>query len=87
MPRYFSRDQRIVAERLVRRIAPELLAHALVQPLGESFRQPVGQGLHQDGGVVVIGALEALGDGVLAETGGDGEAADIVGDAATRAAR
>ena len=79
MPRYFSAISSSLRERLVGCIAPEFLAHALVQPLGEGFRQPVGQRLDHDGGVVVVGALEALGDLVLADAGGDGEGADVIG--------
>ena len=75
-------DQLIVGQRLIRRVAPEFRAHPLMHPFGEGFREAVGQCLHQDGGVVVVGVLEACGDFVLAEPGGDGEAADIVGDAA-----
>ena len=35
----------------------------------------------EDLGIVVVGAREALGDRFLADAGGDGEAADIVGEA------
>ncbi len=34
------------------------------------------------GGVIVVGALEAVGDFILADAGGDGEGADVVGKAA-----
>ena len=47
--------------------------------LGESFGQAVGQRLDHDRGVIVIGALEALGHRVLADAGGDREGADIIG--------
>ena len=53
-----------------------------MQAFGKRFGQTVGERLHHDGGVVVIGALEALGDFVLANACGDGEAADIIGKAA-----
>ncbi len=49
--------------------------------LGKGFGQAIGQRLAQDRGVVVIGVLEAVGDHVLADPGGDDEAADIVGHA------
>ena len=49
--------------------------------LGEGFRQPVGQRLAQDRGIVVVGVLEAVGHHVLADAGRDHEAADVVGDA------
>ena len=45
---------------------------------GKSFGEPVGERLHQDGGIVVVGAREALGDRLLLDAGGDDEAADIV---------
>ena len=50
--------------------------------LGEGLGETVGERLRQDLGVVVIGPREALGDRLLADAGGDGEAADIVGAAA-----
>src|SRR5512143_2020399 len=50
-----------------------------MQAFSESFGQTVGQRLHHDGGVVVIGALETLSDLVFADAGGHSEAADIVG--------
>ena len=82
MPRYFSAISSHAAERLVGRVAPELLAHALMQALGEGLGQPVGQRLDHDRRVVVVRALEALGHLVLADAGGDREAADIVGEPA-----
>ena len=78
MPRYFSAISSAPLKRFVGRIAPELPAHAAVQALGKGFGQPVGQRLHQNGGIVVIGALEALGDHVFADAGGDGEGADVI---------
>ena len=86
MPRYFSAISSSLRQRLVRRVAPELLAHALVQALGEGLGQAVGQRLDHDRRVVVVGALEALGDLVLADAGGDREGADIVGEPASRGA-
>ena len=77
----FFRDQIFGAQRLVRLVAPEFLAHALMQALGESFRQPVGQRLDQDGGVIVVRPFETLGDLVLADAGGHRKGADIVGNA------
>ena len=50
-----------------------------MQALGEGLGEAVGQRLDHDRGVVVVGALEALGDVVLADAGGDGEAADVIG--------
>ena len=46
--------------------------------LGKGFRQTIGQRLAQDRGVIVIGVLEAVGDDVLADPGGDHEGADII---------
>ncbi len=53
-----------------------------MQPLSECLRQPVRKRLHHDRRIVVIGALEPLGDLILADAGGDGKAADIVGKSA-----
>ena len=55
-------DQVVRREGLVRRVAPELPAHALVHALGEGLGKAVGQRLDQDRGIVVVGAREALGD-------------------------
>ena len=82
MPRYFSAISSPPLRALVGRVAPEFLAHALVQPFGEGFGQPVGQRLGHDRGIIVVGALEALGHGFLADPGGDGEGADIIGEPA-----
>ena len=54
----FLGDQGFVVKFLVRRIAPEFAAHALVQAFGKSFGQAVGQRLEQDGVVVVVLLLE-----------------------------
>ena len=63
---------------LVGGITPELLADALVHDFGEGLGEAVGEGLDEDRGVVVVLALEALGDEVLLESGGDDEGADVV---------
>ena len=78
----FFGDQLAVAQGLVGRISPELPADALVQPLGERFGETIGQRLGQDRRVVVVGVLEAIDHGLLADTGGDRESADIVGQSA-----
>ena len=57
----------------------QLHARALMQALSESFRQAIGQRLGQDGVVIVIGTLEALGEIVLADAGRHHEGADMVG--------
>ncbi len=46
--------------------------------LGEGLGETVGQRLDQDRGVIVVGPLEAFGDGDLLDAGRDDEAADIV---------
>ena len=56
------RDQRVVVERFVGRIAPELAPHALVQPLGECLGETVGQRLGEDAVVVVVLRLEIGGE-------------------------
>ena len=71
--------QLLVGERLVGRVAPDRLAHALVQALGEGLGQAVGQRLQQDVGIVVVVGLEAREVLLDAVAGGDGEAADPVG--------
>ena len=75
-------DQLVGREGLVGRVAPELAADALVHEFGEGFGETVGKRLDQDRGVVVVTALEALGDLLLLDAGGDDEAAHIVGLAA-----
>ena len=77
-------DQLLGREGLVGRVAPELAADALVQPLGEGLGEAVGERLDQDRGIVVVRPLEALGDRDLLDAGGDDEAADIVGRALGR---
>ena len=84
MPRYFSPISSCGVERLVRRIAPELARAPRVQALGKSLGQPVGERLDHDRRVIVVGALEAVGDLVLADAGSDDEGADIIGNAARR---
>ncbi len=39
----------LTAEALIRRIAPELLAHPFMHALGKGFRETIGQRLHQNG--------------------------------------
>ena len=72
-------DQLRICERLVRRVAPEFAAHALVQTFGESFGQSIGKRFDHDRGIIVIGALETFGQLVLAYAGRDQECADVIG--------
>ena len=65
-------------ERLVGGVAPEVGAHALVQPLGEGLGEPVGQRLQHDRAVVVEVGGELLLLLVDAEAGGHREEADVV---------
>ena len=69
-------------ERFARRIAPELSAHALVHALGERLGEPIGQRLDHDGGIIVVGVLEAIRQIILAQSRGDDERADVILDCA-----
>src|SRR3954469_16259400 len=71
-------EQPVAVEVLVRCVGPELLAHPLVQPLGERLGEPVGQRLEQDGAVVVVGLLERRHPLDGPESRGDGEGAHVV---------
>src|SRR4051812_4363709 len=71
-------DQPVTVEVLVRGVAPELLAHPLVQPLGERLGEPVGQRLEQDRAVVVVGLLEGRDPLGGPEAGRDREGAHVV---------
>ncbi|CAM2147891.1 NAD-specific glutamate dehydrogenase [Paraburkholderia tropica] len=72
-------DQRVVVERLARRIAPQVAAHACVHRLGERFRETVGERLEHDRAVVVVILLELRFLHVHANARGDREHADVVG--------
>src|SRR5690242_7374217 len=74
-------DQRIVVERLVRRVTPELAAHALMQALGECLGEAIGERFEKDRRIVVVVALEAREMSLNADTGRDRERAGPVGDA------
>ena len=52
-----------------------------MQGLGKGLRQAIGQCLHHDLGIVVVGALESARDVLLADASGHGEAADIIAQA------
>ena len=68
------------AEVFVAAVAP-LVADALVQALGEGFGEAVGEGLGHDGVVVVVLGAEAVAELLQADAGGDGEGADVIGQA------
>jgi hypothetical protein len=67
-------DQLVVGEPLLGRVTPELAAHAQMQRLCRSLRQPIRQRLEQDVVVVVMGLGETLQMLLDADTGGDREA-------------
>ena len=80
MPRYFSRMRSSLESVSSRGVAPELAAHARVQALGEGFGEAVAQRLEDDA-AVVVGRGDARSDRLLlADAGGHGEAADVVGE-------
>jgi len=53
-----------------------------VEPFGGSFGEAVGEGLDEDGGVVVVLVAEGLGILLDLVPGGDGEGSEVVGAAA-----
>ena len=67
---------------LVRAVAP-LASGFGVQVLGRRFREAVGEGLHHDGAVVVVVALELGREGVGPDARGDRERPDVVEPPAT----
>ncbi len=73
-------DDRAVVEVLVGRVAPEVAADTLVEPLGERFGEPVRERFEQDGAVVVTGLLEPRHALVETDAGGHSERADPVRD-------
>jgi len=74
----FLGDQLVVAQALVAGVAPQVGAHAVVQPLGAGLGQAVGQRLERDGAVVVVLGHE-LGHLLFhPDAGGDGEGAQII---------
>ncbi len=61
-------------------VAP-FVAHALVEAFGEGFGETVGYCFGHDGVVVVVVGAEAVGQFLEADAAGDGEGADVVGQA------
>ena len=71
-------DELGIAQLLVGRIAPKIHAHTLVQAFGKGFGQAVGEGFEHDGGIIIM-VVSKLGFLLFdAQTGGDGEEADVV---------
>ena len=70
-------DQVVVGETFRRAIAP-VDAGLPVQVLGEGFRQAIGQGLGEDGVVVVVVGLEGGDDRADSQAGGDGESSQVI---------
>ncbi len=64
---------------------PVARAHQLMQTLGEGFGEAVGKRLEHDGAVVVVVGLEARQMLLDADSGGQGEGAEVI--RATRGAR
>ena len=78
MPRYFSLISASLSRCSVVRIAPEFLAHTLMQvprrTPGQTVRQPEHNGV-----VAIAGLLERHRSLVATEVGGDGEEPEVVG--------
>ena len=74
----FFLDQFATRGGFVGRVAPEFLAYALVHALRKSFGETIRQCLDHDRRIIVVRVLEAIGDHVLADAGGDDEGADVV---------
>ena len=72
-------DQLLVAEVFVRRVAPVHLTHALVQVLGEGFRQAVGDRFHHDFIVIIVLRFERVRQRIFFQTAGYRKGANIVG--------
>ena len=53
-----------------------------MEQLGQSLGKTIGEGLDEDGGVVVAGVAEGLGILLDLVAGGDGEGAEVIGAAA-----
>lgn len=72
-------DQILIAEVFIRRVAPVHLTHALVEVLGEGFRQAVGNRFHHDFIVIIVLRFERVRQRVFLQTAGHRKGADIVG--------
>lgn len=72
-------DQLLVAEVLIRRVAPVHLTYALVQILGKGFRRAIGDRFHHDFVVIIVLRVVRIRQRVFFQTAGYGKGADIVG--------
>ena len=72
-------DQLLVAEVFVRRVAPVHLTHALVEVLGEGFRQTVSNRFHHDFVVIIVLRFERIRQRVFFQTAGYRKGTDIIG--------
>ncbi len=73
-------DERVVVERLVRRVAPQRSAHPLVEQLRERLREAVGERRGQDRAVVVVVGHEPRPQLLEADAGGHREQAHVIRD-------
>ena len=73
-------NQFLGAQPFVAAVTP-LLAHALVQALGEGFGQTVGQGFGHNRVVIVIFRAEAVAEVFQTDAAGDRESAEVIGQA------
>ena len=71
--------ERVVIQAFVFGIAPQIGAHAPVQPFSSGFSQAIGQGFEHDGVVIVHLRHEFGHFFITAQTRGDGKAAQIIG--------
>ena len=71
-------DQLLVAEVLIRRIAPVDFTHALVQIFRERFRQAVGDRFHHDLVVVVMLGFEGVRQRIFFQTTSDRKSTDVI---------
>lgn len=78
MPRSFA-DQLLVAEILIRGVAPVHLTYALVQILGKGFRRAIGDRFHHDFVVIIVLCVVRVRQRVFFQTAGHRKGADIVG--------
>src|SRR5690554_6015721 len=71
-------NQVVVIKSFIGCISPELLTHPKVQQLRKSLRQTVGQGLQQNGAVIVVVGLKLSNPGLNTFSGTHGKPTNIV---------